>query len=859
MGNAPDLLFLQDTDGDDRADVQKVIVTGFGRTDTHELPNAFTWSPEGHLVGLNGVFNFCKITQDNRTYDFTCAMWRIHPTTGRFDLFCEGTSNPWGIAHDNIGNAFVSACVIDHLWHLTETGYYHRQAGPYPPYTWKIESIVDHAHQLAAYCGLHYYDSAVYPEAYRNRLYMGNIHGGCINVDRLDRNGSTYQSHGDPDFLTANDVWFMPVAVQTGPDGCMYVLDWYDRYHCYQDANHDPQGVDRGHGRLYRIRYRDAPRAPKFDLKSESSEALVERLKGDNGFFREQARLVLAERKDPVVQSKLEALVLDTTLPLQSRLHSLWTRLSTHEPVSDRFLLSLLADRESTVRMWGVRAAGNQGRATAEVQTAIQKLAEDPVSDVQLQVVIAASKIEGFAKVPTLLRVAARCGNDSLIPKIIWQNLYPSLPQQQAEFLAFVRDQDSFKAPAIQAIVPRAIQRLLDDPAGVAPAAKLAKLTLEHANASTANEVLSLIEQRTLAGEIKDSRREVLMTELRGLLQSLRNATDPNQSLVASRLLAAWGDRDAATALWNALPNTKELNARGRLLEILARSTPDIMVQRASGLLQQATKGDEAIAVLQAFGAIEDPELAKPVLDAYAKLPVAARSKAIDLLTQRASWSQQLLANVAAERISKSDVGAAALLRLAAQPDAEVRKQVNAIYGSIRTERNPARQQVIDKVRTLVSQRAGNAIQGKQVFTKACAQCHTMHGEGQQVGPDITRNGRGHFDQLLSNVLDPNLVIGQGYQARTVLTSDGRVLTGLLVEDNEQRVVLNTQGGKKESIPRDRIEEYKVSNLSLMPEGVESQLKDQEIVDLFAFLTIETPPGQSPTTLIPGTPAKLHP
>ncbi|MFN5468220.1 MAG: PVC-type heme-binding CxxCH protein [Pirellulaceae bacterium] len=154
VANAPDLLFLKDTDGDDKADTQEVIVTGFGRWDTHELPNALTWGPDGYLYGLNGVFNPSRIEQEGRVYEFTCALFRIDPKTRRFELFCEGTSNPWGVAFNRDGSAFVSACVIDHLWHLTETGYYHRQGGPYPPHTWKIESIVDYKHQAAAYCGI---------------------------------------------------------------------------------------------------------------------------------------------------------------------------------------------------------------------------------------------------------------------------------------------------------------------------------------------------------------------------------------------------------------------------------------------------------------------------------------------------------------------------------------------------------------------------------------------------------------------------------------------------------------------------------------------------------------------------------
>ncbi|HVJ69598.1 MAG TPA: PVC-type heme-binding CxxCH protein, partial [Caulifigura sp.] len=297
VANAPDILFLQDTDGDLKADKTEVIVTGFGRTDTHELPNSFTWGPDGWLYGLNGVFNYCDVTygKDNPNakpghpgWKFTCALFRIHPRTREFQVFCEGTSNPWGLAINDKGDFFVSACVIDHLWHLTERGYYIRQGGPYPAHTWPIASIVKHEHQKAAYCGITWFDSDAYPPEYRNTLYMGNIHGNCINADVIETKGATYAGKAHPgfpakadawkndpygvirktgddkspklaDLLQANDQWFMPVVQKTGPDVCLYILDWYDQYHCDQDANADPVGIDRGKGRLYRLRYKDNP------------------------------------------------------------------------------------------------------------------------------------------------------------------------------------------------------------------------------------------------------------------------------------------------------------------------------------------------------------------------------------------------------------------------------------------------------------------------------------------------------------------------------------------------------------------------------------------------------------------------
>jgi glucose/arabinose dehydrogenase len=460
VANAPDILFMQDTDGDGKADKQEVVVTGFGRADTHELPNSLTWGPDGWLYGLNGVFNPSVVKQNGKEFRFTCALFRIHPRTREFQVFAEGTSNPWGVAWDTEGSAFVSACVIDHLWHLTESGYYHRQGGPYPPFVWKIESIVQHKHQKAAYCGIHYFDSDAYPEAYRDRLYMGNIHGNCVNVDKLERNGATYRGVEQPDFLSANDAWFMPVVQKTGPDGCLYVLDWYDRYHCYQDANRDPKGIDRLHGRLYRVRYQGTPRAGSFDLAKETDDQLIARLASPNVYFRDLAQRLLWERNDGATRPKLEKLVLDDSAPRKARMHALWALVGTGSLAPD-FHLRLLSHADGGIRAWGVRAAGNFGRVDPAIAQKVAGMSGDPSRDVQLQVVIAAGKIEGVETIPLLLEVLVRCGDDVLIPHIVWQNLHPLLEDKSDEFLAQARKYDLKTTPNLAGLMPRVTERIL--------------------------------------------------------------------------------------------------------------------------------------------------------------------------------------------------------------------------------------------------------------------------------------------------------------------------------------------------------------------------------------------------------------
>src|SRR6187401_564453 len=189
--------------------------------------------------------------------------------------------------------------------------------------------------------------------------------------------------------------------------------------------------------------------------------------------------------------------------------------------------------------------------------------------------------------------------------------------------------------------------------------------------------------------------------------------------------------------------------------------------------------------------------------------------------------------------------------RLLALKDKDLTAAVNKHWGTLRTTRDPAREQFVGEMRKLVRSTKGDPHKGIEVFNRVCGQCHKIYGQGQDVGPDITSNGRASFEQLLSNVFDPSLVIGAIYQARTVQAADGRIVTGLVVEDSPQRIVLKVQGGKLETIAREDVDAMKVSELSLMPEGLEKQLKPQEIADLFAFITLDKHPSDATAKPIP--------
>jgi len=860
VANSPDILFLQDRDGDGKADSKVVVATGFGRSDTHELPNSLTWGPDGWLYGWNGVFNPSKVVSKNgKTYEFTCAIFRIHPRTRVFEVWCEGTSNPWGIAIDPEGSFFASACVIDHLWHLVETGYYLRQGGPYPPFTWPIGSIVDHAHQKAAYCGVHYFDSPAYPAEYRGRLYMGNIHGNCVNVDVLEKNGSTYRAKPAPDLLRANDAWFMPVAQKTGPDGCLYILDWYDRYHCYQDANRDPAGIDRKKGRLYRVRYQDTPRRVGFDMARSSDDELIEFLASPNVYDRDIAQRLLCERGSSAIRGKLEALVLDDSAPRTARMHGLWALMGAGM-LDPEFHAKLLAHTDPTFRAWGVRTAGNTGKVETEIRDRVTRLARDPSPDVRLQVAIAAGKIERIDPMPLLLEVLSAGGSDPLIPQIVWQNLHPLLEVHGDDFAALITPKALKDSPALVRLMPHLIERLLGrDQSTMPPIVTIVRALIDPATDQTivpAREAIEMlagqVQSRTIAGERLKTLRAGLESPLRHIFIDL----DQHPLRWDTVLLAAsWKDPESLqrARLGCTDSGVPERLRLGLLNDLIAARDADVWNALATIFKNRERESVEFRGrVLAALGKLNDPRVSEFVLGQYGNMEPDLQPKAIVLLTQRSEWTQAFLAAVASKQIPATVLDVTQLRKLQHSRDPEIASRVKTIWGTIRDRRNSQREKVVDQIRKLLHTTPGDPVAGQAVFKKLCAQCHKIYGEGQDVGPEITVNGRNDFEQLLSNVFDPSLVIGPGYQATTLATIEGRVLTGLLVEDGKDRVVLKLQGGTLETIARSQIDELKTSPISLMPEEIEKQLAPQEIADLCAFLCLDKPPSDPAAKPLPG-------
>ena len=238
--------------------------------------------------------------------------------------------------------------------------------------------------------------------------------------------------------------------------------------------------------------------------------------------------------------------------------------------------------------------------------------------------------------------------------------------------------------------------------------------------------------------------------------------------------------------------------------------------------------------------------VAVALIGVWPKLADWMKPLVADQLVRRKKWAVALLGAIEREAIPRIALNANQARQILAFKDDSLTEKVTEVWGKLRSERDPQRENVIRKMKRVVQGGKGDPVAGQQVFIELCAQCHKLYDYGADVGPDLTGVGRSDVDLLLSNILDPNLVIGAGYEPVLVETVEGELLTGLVVEDSPQRVVIKAAGGVMTTVMDDQIEEMEYSKLSIMPEGLEEGLNKRAFRDLIALLLTESSPGPWP-------------
>jgi putative membrane-bound dehydrogenase-like protein len=469
VGSNPNLLFIPDRDGDDKPDGEpQVLLDGWGHQDMHELLNSFTWGPDGWLYGTHGIYTQSKVgkpgTPEAERVPVNAAVWRYHPTRHVFEVFAEGTSNPWGVDFNDQGQAFITACVIPHLYHVIQGGRYQRQSGSHlNRNTYEdLKTIADHRHWSGgnwaesrggkgdhaaaggghAHAGALFILSDAFPKEYRNSLLMNNIHGNRMNRDVPERKGSGYVGKHAPDFLVSADEWFRGLSIRLGPDGAVYVSDWYDRLACHQQK---PQ--DRTNGRVYRIA---AGAAPPRGLPKPLVEA---QLQANEWEVRTARRLLQERGPDPKVHEALAKILREN--PDETRkLRALWA-LHVTEGATEAVLGEALASPMEHLRAWAIQLAAEDGRVETPMLDRWAAMAKEDASPVvRLYLASACPRLPSGQRWAILEGLVghAEDADDHNLPLMYWYAIEPLVAEDAARALQLAAKS---KIPKIREFIAR--------------------------------------------------------------------------------------------------------------------------------------------------------------------------------------------------------------------------------------------------------------------------------------------------------------------------------------------------------------------------------------------------------------------
>ena len=825
----PYLLFYPDKNRDDVPDGDpEVLLSGFGIEDTHAMANSLIWGPDGWLYGAAGSTSTSLV----RGVGFQQGVWRYHPITKAFELFAEGGGNTWGLDFDRHGNTIAGTnfggSAMLHHW---QGAYYLKgfsKHGPlHNPNTYGYFEHVPYTGFKGGHvtCGGTIYQGGAFPKEFNDQYIAANVLSNDIYWHIVERKGSSFVNRHGGDLLISGDKWFRPIDTLVGPDGAVYIVDWHDAR-----ANHvDPRdNWDKTNGRIYRIARKNAP-APSGPFQA-TNEAIVALLKHPNIWYRNEARRLLAERRDPAVLPLLRK-----ELAEAKSAEPLWA-LYVGGGFEESLAKDLLAHSNEDVRMWAIRLQGDTKKIGSAFRDALVALAKtEPSPYVRAQMACTAKRLPAADAFPIVRELLQRTDDaiDLQIPLLLWWAIEDKALSDRDLVLGLLDTPERWKAPITRKAIVERIARRYATEGDYASCAKL----LADAPGKDFQNLLVLGMDKALEGR----RLEKIPDALVGPVAAMLQAEPANTTLLsfAVRLGSTEAYGDVLRLL--AQKNLKEADAIALITLLGQVGRPD-GVAILLPYLQSGGAGVKgaALAALQPF---QDPAVAAAVLQAFPSLLGPLRSRALSLLTARVPSALSLVNAVDAGAIKPAEVPVAELQRMAAYENADLNARIQKHWGKVGAPTPGEKQAQMASIRNILSKNRGEGdrARGKAIFTKTCAVCHTLWGEGNKIGPDITTADRKNLDVLAMNIIEPSAVIRIEYGATQILTTDGQVLVGLVVEQSEGALTLLDANNNKTVVPKSRIQVSKSSALSLMPEKLLDPLTDPEILDFFAYVQGDGP------------------
>jgi len=868
----PHIYRFEDTDGDGRAERREPLYGPFGFVDVHGNQSSFTRWIDGWIYACHGFANTSEVqgTDGEPIAMNSGSTYRMRPDGSRLEYFTHGQVNPFGLCFDPLGNLYSADCHSMPIYMLLRGAWYPSFGKPHDGLGFGPH-MLNHSHGSTGIAGVVYYAADQFPHAYRDTVFIGNPVTGRINHDRLTAAGSTYTAVEQPDFLTCDDPWFRPVSLLLGPDGAIWVADFYNRIIGHYEVPLEHPGRDRHRGRIWRIVYRgenDAVESPQpnVDLTQLSADDLIARLANANLTLRTLATHELVDRIGSPSVQPLRALW-PTGSQATQRAHALWV-LERLGALDAPLVRQAATDPDPLVRVHLLKVLANRRDWAADLTLA--PLAREKLTDADAFVRRAAA--DALAPHPELANV------EPLL------NLWDSTSHEDTHLVHTVRMalRDQLREPGAYARLgefarqnPLSRLRLAEVSLGLTTSESAAFLLtviseeaaidrerlgnyLRHAarwvsddmlpsiygyaeiymNSDRADQlcVLTALEKAALERGVPlpEAFREWGISLAESLLRE-RDERDVRSGIELSRNFKIGGLRalvadlaevdsrmptlradalDACVAI--DAPSSEALVAR-----ILQSSTNDIPLrQKAAQLLGQVNSDTGRVELVAALAAAPE-RLAVDVAAALAStqpggellLAAAAEGKASRWLISERSIQNRLRA----AKVSDVDQRIAALVAGLPAADDRIRR-------------------LIDERRDGFTAAQRDTAIGQQVFEKHCAACHAIGARGAKIGPELDGIGLRGLERLLEDLLDPSRNVDQAFRSTLVITADGQVVSGLALREEGDVLVLADNQGKEVRVPIASIENREASMISPMPANVPDLIPHAEFFHLLDFL-----------------------
>ncbi len=830
---APDILYAEDTDGDGKADVRKVLFTGFREGNQQHRVNGFQLGLDNWIYGANGDSGGqIKSLLTGKVVDINRRDFRFKPDTGDFET--QAGQTQFGRVRDDWGNWFGNNNP-NWLWHyhipeqylgrnplvtVRETrnylANYHDSKRVYP-----ISKPMTRVNQPQS---MNYVTSGCGPSAYRDELFGPDfatsvfasepVHN-VVHREVLTPNGVSFTSQrakGEEtnEFLASTDHWFRPTMTKTGPDGALYVADYY-RFVLEHPEWISPEaqkaldlraGEDKG--RIYRVYPENAKLRAIPRLDRLSTAELVAAMDSPNGWQRDTVQRLLVQKQDKAAVEPLRKMMVENKAA-KVRLQALAT-LDGLGAVDLAMLKTAWKDQHAAVREHAVRLA--EGRA-GEVSAALASgaglpefsgLAGDESARVRYQLAFTSRDVEGSGAM--LAQLMARDFHDETM-RIA---LLSSLPKHvEAVAGAFLKQSPS-NEPVLRAVF---------------------------ATAAINSDVTMLNRLLLQAGK---KREGTAMNLVEGTLEGLRHRkvswTQFQQSLAEREVMELFA---RAFASARQLAVKREASEAERLVALELCGQDAGAAEAESKLLNGLLVPQESQAIqraaLQALRRINGSAGAETLVASWTSLSPALRGLAFEAFVGRRDWLGTFLDGVQSGKIPGTQITPAQRQQLLNFPALEVKHRVEQLLKPANQDR-----QALVKKYLAADRMVGRRDKGKLVFEQNCAACHRLGGLGQEIGPDLGMVGSKPTDALLVSILDPNQAMEERYTAYTAELSDGEEVNGVIVAETPAALTLKTAAGTELVVNRSRLKSLRSSGLSLMPEGLEVVVDVQGMADLLAFL-----------------------